>query len=242
MPTVHKQLDYWYTSAAGLVLAEQEQKELDRIMPRYYGYYLLLLGNLRQIDWARTSPVLKKFYLVSEERESKQILIKGKFVALPFVNDSLDVVVLPHILEFCDDPKVLIDEVYRVLRPDGHIVMLSFNPYNLWSLRHMIKMQGVDYQIIKSALTMPWVMEQQFSRLNCQLLDKRTFYVSPKLTKKVTNRVFEILLTQYSSYFGRVYSKVFQKKVMPLTLKLKPVWWRRWLAGGKKLIQPTTRG
>ena len=54
---------------------------------------------------------------------------------LPFPAESLDLVVLSHVLEFSADPHQVIREVERVLIPEGHILVTGFNPYSLWGLR-----------------------------------------------------------------------------------------------------------
>lgn len=58
-----------------------------------------------------------------------------EFDALPFDAGSLDLVVLPHALELARDPHLALAEVERVLRPEGRVVVLGFNPFSLWGLR-----------------------------------------------------------------------------------------------------------
>ena len=56
------------------------------------------------------------------------------FEALPFPPASLDLVVLPHTLEFSDAHATL-REVERVLVPEGKVVICGLNPTSLWALR-----------------------------------------------------------------------------------------------------------
>jgi SAM-dependent methyltransferase len=60
------------------------------------------------------------------------------FDALPLDAQSLDLVVLPHSLELAEDPHRALGEVDRVLRPEGHAVILGFNPTSLWGLRQRL--------------------------------------------------------------------------------------------------------
>jgi len=53
---------------------------------------------------------------------------------LPIQTDSIDVVVLPHTLEFSLTPHDVLREVDRVLVPEGHLLMLVFNPRSAWML------------------------------------------------------------------------------------------------------------
>ncbi len=57
------------------------------------------------------------------------------FDALPFASQSLDLVLLPHTLELARDPHDTLREVERVLRPEGRVVIVGFNPASLWGLR-----------------------------------------------------------------------------------------------------------
>ena len=46
---------------------------------------------------------------------------------LPFAANSIDLVVMPHVLEFYDDPHQILREVERILIPEGQIVLTGFN-------------------------------------------------------------------------------------------------------------------
>ncbi len=53
-------------------------------------------------------------------------------MALPFAENSLDLVVLPHTLEASADPHATLREVERVLVPEGRLIVIGFNPVSLW--------------------------------------------------------------------------------------------------------------
>ena len=54
--------------------------------------------------------------------------------ALPFAEASLDLIALPHTLEYCADPAAALREVARVLVHEGRLAVSGFNPASLWSL------------------------------------------------------------------------------------------------------------
>ena len=64
--------------------------------------------------------------------------------AMAIASDSIDAVLLPHTLELADDPHAVLREVDRILRPDGNLVVLGFNPWGWWGLRHTLSRQGVS--------------------------------------------------------------------------------------------------
>lgn len=57
--------------------------------------------------------------------------IRGKAFSLPIKTDTIDLVILPHMLEFDKYRFETIREVSRVLRAGGEIIILGFNPYSL---------------------------------------------------------------------------------------------------------------
>ncbi|PLZ03076.1 SAM-dependent methyltransferase [Burkholderia sp. WAC0059] len=62
---------------------------------------------------------------------------------LPFETQSVDLIVMPHTLEFTSDPHRLLREAERVLMPEGQLVIAGFNSLSLWGVRQSIgKMTG----------------------------------------------------------------------------------------------------
>jgi len=57
---------------------------------------------------------------------------------LPFEAQSVDLLVLPHTLEFTRDPHGLLREAERVLMPEGQLVILGFNSLSLWGVRQSL--------------------------------------------------------------------------------------------------------
>ena len=57
------------------------------------------------------------------------------FAALPFAEASLDLLVMPHTLEFSQDPHATLREAARVLVPEGRVVICGLNPTSLWGWR-----------------------------------------------------------------------------------------------------------
>ncbi len=58
--------------------------------------------------------------------------------ALPFATSSIDLVLLPHVLEFSRHPHQVLREVERVLVPEGNVIITGFNPFSLFGLRRAL--------------------------------------------------------------------------------------------------------
>ena len=68
----------------------------------------------------------------------QSLVLTDQFEALPFESQTLDLLLLPHCLEFSADPHQLLREVERVLRPEGRVVIFGLNPFSLWGARHWL--------------------------------------------------------------------------------------------------------
>ncbi|HYC85714.1 MAG TPA: class I SAM-dependent methyltransferase [Chryseosolibacter sp.] len=73
---------------------------------------------------------------IARKRNRAINLLRMNGEALSFANESFDYVVLSHVIAVIDNPDRLLEEVFRVLRPDGRVLILNhFTPDN-W-LRHL---------------------------------------------------------------------------------------------------------
>ncbi len=144
----------WLDSPPGRYVLAWEQQQYDALVEDVFGFYALQCG-LPQLDCLRTSRMASLIHahtaadLVGAgelagvnhaigadggHRGMATVRI-GSFGELPFASQSLDLVVLPHVLEFADDPHEVLREVDRVLRPEGRVIVTGFNTISLWRLR-----------------------------------------------------------------------------------------------------------
>jgi SAM-dependent methyltransferase len=66
---------------------------------------------------------------------SLSVSVLHRFEELPFASQSIDLVVLPHVLEFAESPHQVLREVERILIPEGQLIISGFNPASLWGIR-----------------------------------------------------------------------------------------------------------
>ena len=124
---------YWQ-SASGLAQLAWEQRVLDAFAERVFGYYALSfeLGNLRTTAQSTIGNVIRVGPVGYQECS---IGIDLDVHDWPFQDDSLDYIVLPHVLEFSLDPHAVLREAARCLRPGGSMAILAFNPHSLLGLQ-----------------------------------------------------------------------------------------------------------
>lgn len=56
--------------------------------------------------------------------------------ALPFAENSIDALLLPHTLECSHAPHAVLREAQRVLVPEGRLIIIGFNPKSLWGAQY----------------------------------------------------------------------------------------------------------
>lgn len=130
-------MQQWFETPPGKVLLAWEEAEFDRAVGDIFGYHALQMG-LPELDALRANRMPHKWLALgaggAAEGARKPDLVTD-FSALPFEENSLDLVVLPHSLELNVDPHATLREVERVLVPEGKLVICCLNPASLWGLR-----------------------------------------------------------------------------------------------------------
>lgn len=151
----HDDLVAWLATPPGRYLLAWEQDRLDRAVVDLFGFHALQLG-LPQLDALRANRMPHQWLALDAESPGaaavpaatdgtaeppslpRAVALHCDFDALPFPNQSLDLVVLPHTLEWARDPHLTLAEVERVLMPEGRVAILGFNPAGLWGLRQRL--------------------------------------------------------------------------------------------------------
>ncbi len=124
----------WLRTPAGAYVLDWEQRCADEVTADCFGYHALQLG-LSQLQALRHNRMLHRWCALGPA-EPGDADLRTAPCALPFADDSLDLVVLPHALELSPDPHATLREVARVLVPEGRVLILGFNPNSLWGWRY----------------------------------------------------------------------------------------------------------
>jgi SAM-dependent methyltransferase len=127
-------LNDWLQTPAGSYLREWESRQFDRVIADIFGYHALQLG-MSSISALQSSRIRHCWVSENQATSVTTPSLLAEDVALPFADQSLDLVVMPHTLEFSRDPHSCLREVERVLVADGRVVICGFNPLSLWGLR-----------------------------------------------------------------------------------------------------------
>ncbi len=132
----------WWASPLGAALVAAESQLLGEALEDVFGWELLQIGawglGKELLSGART----RHQAIVATPGLSPSADIRARPTQLPVISDSIDAVLLAHILEFATDPYAIVREADRVLVGEGRLLVLGFRPWSLWGLRARLSRNG----------------------------------------------------------------------------------------------------
>ena len=210
----------WLTSEPGKILAQYEREKVSGVLPGLFGYHIAQIGHYQGEALHSPSHIGNKIVLQVEEDgpANAQCGVLAGAGSLPFAADSIDVVIMPHVLEFTRNPDAALKEIERVLIAEGHLMIIGFNPWSLWGLRRLLPIRrhqppwnGRFYDTPK--------LKSWLAALDFELLEINRFLFRPPL--KHGNMLRRLLFLEKLGKFcwpfcGAAYLILAKKRRVPL--------------------------
>ncbi len=229
----------WLDTIPGQYLQSKEAALYNKAVFDLFGFNALQMGGLPR-DLLKNSRITHRFTAADSTCEADyHLLCDDEF--LPFDAVSLDLLLLPHRLEFSERPHQTLREAARVLMPEGHLIISGFNPLSLWGLAFLGK--KIWYKLLRKNINhsdiYPWHAELiRLGRLKDWLsllgfevmVVERVCHIPPFKSQKMHGH-FEWMdhlcqirgLRLLCRQLGGVYFVVARKRVPGVT-PLKPKW------------------
>lgn len=236
-----QKIDDWFDSPLGISVKNTEQAILDQLLSGYFGYHLMQM-SVQSEGLYDASPIGHKFSLASPSKLTQNC--SGTFVSedsqLPLEDDSIDVILLHHLLDFSSSPQMLLSEVARVALPMGQVVIVGFNPLSSWGVwKSFAKLRGHapwNGNFIRPGRLMDWL-----NLLNFKV--DRTHYSTyglPLQSKRATSTpdYSQGLSRSLSLPFGSVYIMVARKQKSTM-IPIKPTWSKQKAFGQLRVVRPS---
>lgn len=229
----------WFQSPLGQSVLETEERVLEQLLPGYFGYHLFQLSPQERPLFA-SSVIQHKVKMTGEvttDVDANHDSMAAKATQLPFAEDSLDVVLLHHMLEFTNSPQNLLREAARVSLPMGQLVVVGFNPVSLWGLcKPFGKIRGKQPwtgRFVPPGQLMDWLTLLNFT------IDRAQYcmYGVPTVSGTKTPDFTHGLSRNANWPFGGVYVIVARKQTGSM-IKMKPVWQRSPSFGKLSVVRP----
>jgi len=237
-------LHAWFSGVPGREIARDQKAQLDRVLPNLFGYHLLQVGRLADLDLISQSRILYRHVVdIDGHPQSHDYpVVRGSATALPVESDSVDVVVLPHILEFEAQPHDALRESARVIVPDGHLLICGFNPWSLLGGWRYLKrhQQAVPWGAQFLALTRlrDWLALLGFDVLS----QDACFFKPPFSNERLLERLdfLDKIGSRMPGCFSGAYLVVARKRIATLT-PVRPRWRPRRRLVSVGLVGPSAR-
>ena len=233
----------WYRLRLGRLLLEAESACLSEILPNLFGYHLVQVGRLADADLLGASRIAHRVVL-DADYEAATPAPPGLYArpdALPIASDSVDVLVLPHTLEFEPDPHQVLREAERVLIAEGSLVILGFNPWSLWGLWRVLLMRSNTppwrARFLSLTRTRDWLALLGFDEV-----ETHPYFFRPPLHHEATMqklRFLEALGARCWPKLSGAYVLVAKKRVSTLT-QIKPRWRQQRQLIGTRWAEPSS--
>jgi SAM-dependent methyltransferase len=259
-------LGAWLQTETGLYVRDWEQAHLNALTSDIFGFHALQIGlpqictlqaNRMPYRWLTdkhipaAKPSASRAWGDVDADEADDlaggkaipVVVSHDFTELPFASQSLDLVVLPHLLEFAAEPHQVLREVERVLIPEGQLIISGFNPASLWGMRQAAgRLTGGAFLPRDGEFISPSRLKDWLKLLNMEV-GRGQFgcYAPPCATQKWLHRFgfMEPAGTRWWPYFGAVYVVRAIKRVQGMRL-VGPVWNKR-PAASTRAVAATNR-
>ena len=130
-------IDEWYRGETGQYLLEELEARLNPLLVTTFGYYSLQIGCAEHAAQLHQGCRVKHQFTLDDLGAKAEVSANPSM--LPVATDSVDLVVLMHHLSNNREPHAVLREAFRILIPEGRLIIIDFNPLSLWGLRHVFQ-------------------------------------------------------------------------------------------------------
>lgn len=215
----------WFESDVGRYVLAREQAWFDNVSADLFGFNAMQLGNCG-VDFLRANRMPYRF---SAGLGNGMLVCRPENLAI--ASQSLDLVALPHLLEFSNHPHQLLREVERVLRPEGRVLISGFNPFSLWGMRRVFSSNEAGWpwhgRFIHLARLKDWL-----ALLGFEIVGGRMACYAPPINRQKWIERFSFLEAAGDRWWalgGGVYLIHAVKRVHGMRL-IEPKWDGKWTA------------
>lgn len=219
----------WLRTALGRSLIQSEYDSVAKLLPGLFGPVAIQVSAPGFRSFVASSDAVFNYTASitttpGEEQEPVHLLCLPE--QLPIEARSVGLVILPHVLEFSEYPHQILREVERVLAPEGHLVLVGFNPVSLWGLMRIFRRRRAPWNGRFSSVNR---VKDWLQLLNFELVAGKMIYHRPPVQSERVRRRLGFLENAGDRWWplgAAVYAVVARKREIGVT-PLHPAWKKR---------------
>ena len=200
----------WDELLNGERLHKQTQTQIEKYLPRCFGYHLLKLGHLSCSLDTTLSPITHHVNCAANENN---IDLQADLQQLPLQDASIDLCIVAHEINYSNDPHQLLREIDRVLTLDGTLMLSAYNPISMFGFRSLFKPKNIK----NTRLFFPNRVVDWLSVLGFEITQEQHFNFLPLEGNCLISNYVEKLGQQYAPSFCSAYFIVAKKQSAKMT-------------------------
>lgn len=218
--------DVWYRQMPGLMALSEEKRVLDRVLKNHRNTILLQIGGPGDARLTETAVASHVVFLDTHYRtHHEKPYIQADHEQLPVASDSIDTVLVMHALELSQHAKIILDEVHRILKPGGQMIICCFNRWSMWNMMHHFGRKKVFPKAGRCYSLS--TIKKQLRALDCEINVQQTVCFRPPFRHHAAMKQWLFLETlgqMIAPYCGAVVMVVATKKVVDMTPLIDMEW------------------
>ncbi|GAB3106924.1 class I SAM-dependent methyltransferase [Aestuariicella hydrocarbonica] len=234
-------LQGWEKTPLAQAIFTEQKDVMGSLLGELFGYHLLEMSCFDQLQLSDSSRINHKFRITPVAGFDAGAL--AEFEALPLAPESIDVVILHHVLEYSTKPHQVLREANRVLISRGHLVIVGFNPWSLQGAYKIVAQWVGAGSFWRRRSLRPGRVMDWLHLLDCEPVDlQKGFYRLPinhaGLLEKFS--FWEKICSRLKLPFGGFYVLLARKDRVSM-IPTKPLWNSFNPVAGLVLGKPTSR-
>ena len=217
----YQKMRKWLLQPLGQHYIALAKEKISMNIAKSFGYHLLIIGEPELATCVINSPI-SHHVLVHYDEDSRRNIYSfccARQDKLPIETESIDIVYLAHCLELDPNPHEILREAYRVLRPEGRLIISGFNPISIFGgwcfFANLFKLSLWRARFITVFQLKDWLYLLGFSPFKTQ----EFFHGLPINNKHILQKMglLERIACKFKLPFGAAYLIMAYKRVIALT-------------------------
>lgn len=206
----------WQQSQQGKAFLDYEQQQLNVMLRLVSGPLAVQLGETPDSALLQSFDFPYAFVVNNAVKADINVLADTEF--LPFAANSINTIIVPHVLERSLLPHQVLREVHRVLSPEGYAVISCFNPFSLYGLQSCMRINTPKLKkLYPLGKLKDWLKLLQFDIVGSSIFQYAPLCKSEKLRR--STHFLESAGNRWAPLLGGAYVLVAKKRdyaIMPL--------------------------